>query len=241
MSSTRDSVFSAPGWELSEFTFDKRVSAVFEDMLKRSVPGYGTLISLIAVLAKRYAQDDSRVYDIGCSLGTASLAMAQNIKAKNCEIIAFDTSTPMIDRCSEIVKELHSSIPIHLFCDDALNVDYENCSVALLNLTLQFINREDRDFLIKKIYDSMLPNGALIIAEKVTDESDGELITELYYDYKRANSYTDTEIIEKRTALENVLVTDSEEEHINRLKNAGFKRVERWFQAFSFRGYIAWK
>ncbi len=237
----RDKVFTDPTWELSEFTFDERVTSVFENMIKRSVPGYGTLISLIAVLAKKYAQENSKIYDIGCSLGTASLAVAQNVTVENCEIHAFDSSRPMIDKFSNIVKELHTPTPIRLFCGDALEVEYCNCSVAILNLTLQFISSSERLSLLSKIYKSLLPNGAIIIAEKVTDESRDELITDLYYEYKRANNYSDLEISQKRTALEDVLVTDTEAVHIQRLKDAGFSRVERWFQAFSFRGYIAWK
>jgi tRNA (cmo5U34)-methyltransferase len=233
----RDVVFRGEHPEIAEFAFDERVSAVFSDMLKRSVPGYGTIISLIAVLAKKYAQPDTAIYDLGCSLGAVSFAIAKNVK--NCRIFGFDVSEPMIKKAKSLISQNSDAGKISFFCEDITKINFEKTSFAVLNLTLQFINPEERFALLKKIYDSTVENGVLILTEKINGED--EFFTDVYYDFKRANGYDETEISRKRTALENVLITDSEEIHIGRLKEVGFKKIQRWFQALNFRSYIAWK
>lgn len=84
--------FSAPIAKLGDWTFDERVAEVFPDMIQRSVPGYSNIISMIGMLAERFVQPHSRVYDLGCSLGAATLSMRRNISVEGCQIIAVDNS-----------------------------------------------------------------------------------------------------------------------------------------------------
>jgi hypothetical protein len=44
------------------------VAEVFPDMIQRSVPGYSNIISMIGMLAERFVQPNTQVYDLGCSL-----------------------------------------------------------------------------------------------------------------------------------------------------------------------------
>jgi hypothetical protein len=67
--SDRDTLFSAPIASLGDWTFDERVAEVFPDMIQRSVPGYSNIISMIGMLAERFVQPGTQVYDLGCSLG----------------------------------------------------------------------------------------------------------------------------------------------------------------------------
>jgi hypothetical protein len=41
-------------------------------MIQRSVPGYSNIISMIGMLAERFVQPNTQVYDLGCSLGAAT-------------------------------------------------------------------------------------------------------------------------------------------------------------------------
>jgi tRNA (cmo5U34)-methyltransferase len=81
-----------------DFVFDDKVASVFDDMIQRSVPGYSTIIAMIGVLAERYCQPDSRVYDLGCSLGGATYAIAHYVAHQHYSIIDVDNSTSMIQR-----------------------------------------------------------------------------------------------------------------------------------------------
>ena len=72
------------------FRFNGNVAAVFPDMLQRSIPGYAASIEAIGSLAARYVKPGTRCYDLGCSLGAATLAMRQGIDVPGCRIVAVD-------------------------------------------------------------------------------------------------------------------------------------------------------
>lgn len=59
--------------------------------------------------------------------------------------------------------------------------------------------------------------------------------------FKRATTATSSEpeIAQKRSALENVMLPDTFEEHRERLLAAGFSRVSQWFQCLNFASMIA--
>jgi tRNA (cmo5U34)-methyltransferase len=152
----RDRIYLDPRNEINEFAFDDSVARVFPDMLKRSVPGYGTLISMIGVLANQYIKPDSNIYDLGSSLGAATLAVQQNIQYDNCTIYAVDSSEDMIERSKDIFKESQNTARIIPLYSDIRDVEIHNASMVILNLTLMFIDKEEREGLLKKIKKGMI-------------------------------------------------------------------------------------
>ncbi|KRT58193.1 hypothetical protein Ga0076813_13015, partial [endosymbiont of Ridgeia piscesae] len=46
-----DRLYAEPQQGSGDFVFDRQVAQVFPDMIKRSVPGYGTIINMIGTLA----------------------------------------------------------------------------------------------------------------------------------------------------------------------------------------------
>jgi tRNA (cmo5U34)-methyltransferase len=216
---------------------------VFPDMIQRSVPGYGTLISNIGIMAARYAQENSSCYDLGSSLGAVTLSMRQRIKAEGCQIIAVDNSAAMIERAEKIIAADNNRVPVELRCEDINQTLIENASVVVMNFTLQFIAPALRDELIRQIYQGLKPGGVFILSEKLAFDSDEQqtFFTEAHHDFKRANGYSDLEISQKRSALENVLIPETLSTHQHRLSQAGFSRSECWFQCFNFASLIAFK
>ncbi|MNZ86394.1 tRNA (cmo5U34)-methyltransferase [compost metagenome] len=113
--------------------------------------------------------------------------------------------------------------------------------MVALNFTLQFIPREQRRDLLARIRQTLLPGGALILSEKLrfADSEEQQLLTDLHIAFKRANGYSELEIAQKRSAIENVMKPDSLEEHRERLLAAGFSKVIPWFQCLNFASLIA--
>ncbi|MGF1739897.1 carboxy-S-adenosyl-L-methionine synthase CmoA [Vibrio profundum] len=241
--SLKDTIFSAPINKIGDFTFDEKVAEVFPDMIQRSVPGYSNIISAIGMLAERYVAPNSLVYDLGCSLGAATLSMRRHIKAENCKIIAVDNSPAMVERCTLHVNAYRSDTPVDVIEADIRNVTIENASMVVLNFTLQFLAPDDRQTLLEKIYAGLRPGGVLILSEKYTFENDmaNELLIDLHHNFKRANGYSELEVSQKRSAIENVMRPDSIDTHRERLKNIGFSSNEVWFQCFNFGSMFAIK
>ena len=109
--SDRDTLF-ASGLPNEHFVFDEKVAAVFPDMINRSVPGYATIIAMIGTLSAEYAQPASICYDLGCSLGAASLSMRHNIRAENCAIVAVDNSAAMVEGCRQAIERDSAVLPV---------------------------------------------------------------------------------------------------------------------------------
>lgn len=240
---TKDKIFEDPLYNIVDFEFDNKVANVFEDMLKRSIPGYSSIIATVGMLTKLYSQPNSNYYDLGSSLGASALAMRRNVVHPNCRVIAVDNSEAMVNRSKDIIGMDNSPTPIDIFCDDIRNFKIENAAVVVLNYTLQFISPKNRDKIVQNIFNGMKNGGILILSEKIIFE-DAELNERQisrYHNFKRLNGYSDIEISKKKEALENVLIPDSVETHKKRLLNSGFKTADVWHQTFNFISIVAEK
>ena len=230
----------------TEFVFDEKVADVFEDMINRSVPGYSTIISMISVLAKQYCTSGSSVYDLGCSLGAATLAIRSQVSHSDYRLIAVDNSTAMVEKLAEQVLVHNNGVEdktIEIKCADLLDIEIERASVVVLNFTLQFIPPEKRNLLIENIYNGMNPGRILILSEKIRlpDENLEALFRDTYHTFKEKMGYSKLEISQKRAALENVLFSESINTHKERALAAGFKAADVWFQCFNFASLVAFK
>ncbi|MFL2840695.1 MAG: carboxy-S-adenosyl-L-methionine synthase CmoA [Pseudohongiellaceae bacterium] len=243
MAADKDNIFLYDE-ALVDFVFNDKVASVFADMVNRSVPGYGLIVRMISVLAEKYACKNTRLYDLGCSLGAVTFLL-QELKLNNCSIVAVDNSSAMIQRCQESLKQnkFLDALPVEFRCEDIQETELSNASVVMLNFTLQFISPERRNNIIKKIYDGLVPGGILIISEKIifTENEKNSLFIDLYHQFKKANGYSDLEISRKRSALEHVLIPETIAEHNERIKAAGFTIFEPWFQCFNFASMFAVK
>lgn len=236
--SRTDQIYAHKLPEIPVFSFNDAVAEVFTDMINRSVPGYQSVLALLGSLSSSCVTRNSNVYDLGCSLGAASIMIQHHVAVEPVQIIAIDNSSAMIEKAK---AELPDSVSLK--CEDVLQSDIENASLACLNLTLQFIAPGDRKNLLENIYHGLNPGGALLIFEKIcfADESINQLMIDLYHQYKKTNGYTSMEISQKRTALENTLLPDTPAQHEQRLAEIGFTPVTRVFQALNFMAWIAWK
>lgn len=239
----KDTLYAEHQGSVSHFVFDEKVVDVFPDMINRSVPGYSAIILMIGQLAARYAQAHSRCYDLGCSLGAGTFAMARRIECEDVQIVAVDSSDAMIQKLAALLEREKPRTPVQLLTEDIMNIDISKASVVVLNFTLQFIPLEKRENLLKKIADGMLPGGVLVLSEKITfeDSNHDELVTDMHHFFKATNGYSHLEIAQKRTALENVLLPETLQQHKARLHACGFKNANLWFQCFNFASLLAFK
>lgn len=242
MKKKKDTVYSTRQDHVDEFQFDAQVADVFENMIQRSVPGYGLLLDMIAVLTEKYAQQGSNCYDLGCSLGASTLRIRQNLP-QDCTVIGVDNSAAMVERCKQNLARDHSQAAVDIRLEDLQDTLIENASVVVMNFTLQFIPDEDRPAILKQIVDGLNKGGILILCEKISfeDPQRQALMTDLHHEFKRHQGYSDLEIAQKRSSLENVLITNTMNEHIARLKDAGFSTTEVCVRCLNFVAFIAIK
>ena len=239
---SKDKLFNKK-MEPSSFSFNQEVTEVFPDMLERSIPGYRTTINSIKYLASEYSRKGTNCYDLGCSLGASSIALGEGAFANDCSIIAVDKSTPMTKRFSEIIKQEKLDLNIQILNEDVLDTQITNASIVIMNFTLQFIRKQDRQLVLDKIYNGLNDGGLLILSEKITqgDKKINNLLIDLHENFKLENLYTREEIENKKESIKNVLVEDDIETHQSRLSKSGFTKFGIWLQHFNFASFVAIK
>ena len=240
-----DTIYAGRDSDDEPFRFNAAVTRVFPDMLQRSIPGYAASIEAIGSLAARYVKPRTNCYDLGCSLGAATLAMRQGIAADGCHIVAVDNAPAMVECCRQVMEEDDASrtsdTSVEVVHGDIRDVKIANASMVVLNYTLQFLELADRDAMIQKILDGLGGGGVLVLSEKVVDDDPHveELFVDLHHEHKRRNNYSALEISRKRAALENVLIPESVADHRERLSRAGFRHAAVWLRYFNFVSIVA--
>jgi len=241
--SGKDEVFKDNITKASDFKFSSKVANVFDDMVTRSVPFYIEIQRMIGEIAADHYQDNTNVYDLGCSTGTTMIVLNESIPA-HIPFVGVDDSRAMLDKCKHKLEEAGFTRPFKLEVAD-LNgeVEIENASIVVLCPTLQFVRPISRQRLLEKIYSSLVPGGVLIIVEKILaeDSSWNRDFIKYYYNMKRRNHYSEMEISQKREALENVLIPYKLSENITMLREAGFLNYDVFFKWYNFSGFIAKK
>lgn len=241
----KDQLFSGKQSAPGDFEFNSDVARVFDDMLARSIPLYSEQQRLIATVARQFYIPGTKIIDLGCSTGTTLANLANGLP--DSQLIGIDASQAMLDKASDNLQRAGIADRITLqqadLNSDLSALDFSNTSVVTLCWTLQFIRPLKRDALIRKIYDNLLEGGVLIVTEKVLTNNShmNRFFIDFYYDFKRANGYSDVEINRKREALENVLIAYRLDENIELFHRNGFQTAETFFQWFNFAGILCVK
>lgn len=227
----RDEIIANGKWE-----FDEKVSAVFDDMLPRSIPDYGMMRKMVYSVGKRFISHGN-VVDLGCSLGESFRSFADD----GAKIFGYEVSPSMV----KIAKEKFSSYDnVHIEIRDCIkNFPDIKATLVLSILTAQFTPIEYRHKLIKNIYDSLEDGGALIYVEKIlgSDSEMDDILVDSYYSLKEDNNYSKEQIAAKRKSLEGVLVPLTSEWNEKLLKSAGFRKIECFWRCLNFAGWLVIK
>jgi tRNA (cmo5U34)-methyltransferase len=221
-----------------KWEFNNEVTAVFDDMLQRSIPDYSGMRRTTTELALRFSQNGTYVVDLGCSRGAALKPIIES-SDKKVNYLGIEVSEPMRAAAK---KELSGKAEI---VDLDLRDVYPNvsASVTLSVLTLQFIPIEYRQRIIQNAFDNTITGGVFLLVEKVlgADAFSDRLLVETYYDRKGENGYSTDQITAKRRSLEGVLVPVTADWNVEMLKQAGFKHVECYWRHLNFAAWIGVK
>ena len=239
----RDTIFAEPSRAVSDFTFDRAVASVFDDMVSRSVPFYAEMQRMVVEMAGDFVTPDSNVYDLGCSTATTFLQLHPRLPP-SARFVGFDNSEEMLAKAREKLTMAGVDRRVDLQVADLdQGAHIENASLVMMILTLQFIRPLNRERLMQSIYRGLNEQGCLLLIEKVLGEDSifNRLFINYYYEMKRRHGYSEMEISQKREALENVLIPYKLLENRELLLRNGFRAVDVFFKWYNFCGIIAVK
>ena len=229
-----------------DFTFDTKVAQVFDDMVGRSVPFYAELQQMLADLTLQFTPaNDGAICDLGCSTGTTIDFILSNPSCPpTVHAFGVDNAPAMLDQAREkLDSHVRANRVTFITADLDGELQLPSVNVVLMNWTLQFVRPIHREALVRRIFSSLKPGGALLMAEKVLVEDSllNRLYIELYYRYKAKQGYTAEEIQRKRESLENVLVPYRVEENVELLQRCGFSAFDTCFRWFNWAAFVAIK
>lgn len=229
-----------------KFVFDKEVADVFNNMIFRSIPGYDVLLKLTGIVSKNFIKNNSVCYDFGASLLKSTKAVIDANKSKIFKILAIDNSISMFENAKTIISDLNAKNPninIDFDVSDVCDIKINKLSFGILNFILQFLPKNKKLEFLTKVYEGLEVGGAIILSEKIVFEENflQNFYTNSYFFYKKLNGYSDIEIKNKKKALSGVLIPETLEFHIKRLRNLGFKEIIVLMQILNFVSILAIK
>lgn len=226
----------------SKWEFDGEVTRAFDDMLARSVPQYEAMRDAVSKIAASRFVDGTDVVDLGCSRGEALAPLVRAIGKRARRFVGIEVSEPMLAASrSRFFAEENAGLVSVENLDLRRSYPDVKASVTLSVLTLQFVPIEHRLRVMRDAFRSTVPNGVLILVEKVIGASadiDAEMVAR-YYDLKRAHGYSDDQIERKRLSLEGVLVPVTAAWNEDLLRRSGFAEVDCFWRWMNFAGWIA--
>ncbi|MCP4991297.1 MAG: methyltransferase domain-containing protein [Colwellia sp.] len=236
LTDSTDSIIPQGKW-----SFDKDVTAVFDNMLARSIPQYKEMRQACFEIACRYRQEGSWIIDLGCSRGEAIAGLIDKFGAHN-KYCGIDISDPMLDVTRKRFDGyIQSGIVEVSKVDLRHSYPIKSASVILCVLTLQFTPIEYRHKILANIYNSLRSGGALILVEKVIGSSSeiDEAMVDTYINLKSKHGYTQEQIERKKLSLEGVLVPVTAKWNEELLSIAGFRHVDCFWRWMNFAGWMA--
>lgn len=234
------SIHHRPG---KRWAFNDKVTHVFTDMLRRSIPQYDMMRKTVFDVGSRFVQPNTRIVDLGCSKGDALSPFVSKYGVAN-RYVGVEVSKPMLAAASERFKaEIAAGVVTLMDLDLRNGYPCGAASLTLCVLSLQFTPVEHRQRILRDVFNNTEPGGALILVEKVLGATAdiSMLMVTLYHEYKASNGYGSEEIERKRLALEGVLVPVTARWNEELLHGAGFQQVDCFWRWMNFGAWIAVK
>lgn len=241
LSPEKDEIFETGPWP-KPFVFNEDVVRVFDDMVSRSIPLYREVLACAAHWARAYYQAETRIIDVGCSTGTFLELLGRFLKQPS-KLIGIDNSQPMLEKARQKLVHVQQIHQVELICKNVEDCSFENSSVVVINYTLQFLPMQERQKLLRSVYEGLAPGGLLFLSEKIKSAYPQfqETITVHYEAFKARNGYARSEIERKKEALENVLVPLTEAQQAQMLNESGFAQVDSPIKLHNFISFVALK
>ncbi len=231
---------------MADFTFAHREEG-FDEHIENSIRGYSNLLDDVIALSRYFVEDDTRVYDIGCSTGKLTQRMLESNQdfCYNAEYVGVEIAEGFVkdlEKRKEFIDKAHPWSSVNFDIQDVRDTEFFNASLVTSIFTLQFMPKRDRKKVIENIYHGLNCGGAFIFSEKTICENANfqDMLTFNYYDYKR-KSFDTEDIMNKERTLRHMMKPNTWNELTDMIYNAGFTDVQPFWRNHMFVGAIAVK
>lgn len=221
------------------WSFSGSMPKYFDKHICKSIPMFSEFRWLTCQISKYFIQEDSVVYDIGCSTGSFLKRLAKEFGYPKTKFYGIDIEKKMIKYATK--KNIFKSVKyIH---KDVTKFKFKKSDLILSLFSIQFIKQKERQKLINRIYNSLNYGGAFLFMEKVRsyDARTQDMKNEIYAEWKRQNGFTEKQIFNKTKSIAGKLDPFSSRGNIQMLSRAGFKNIETVAKYINFEMFLAIK
>jgi len=218
----------------------------YDDVIKKRVPLYNEIQTLMVSLLPFSRKEYLRVLDLGCGTGGTSVALLKEFPLAR--VTGIDSSSDMLAVAAAKVKQ--TTWRIDFICQDIRVVSgqwpgvrgEEEFDAIISAFSLHFLTEDEKKALFSKCRDALKPGGMLIYAEAVMSPSATvyQLYMEKWKDFQRSNGFSEDEIGAHMLKFVRDVKPLTVERQIDLMKEAGFTDVECYFKYMNwavFGGY----
>jgi len=213
---------------MKDWTFDEFAQG-FDSHVREQLPWYELVTESVAFIVRNYLCKNGVVYDIGCSTGNMTMAMMEMVEEREARIIGIDPEKSMVQAYSRFLAKPNVTV----FQEHAEQHEYESYDVAVVMLTAMFIPVSHHEDFLETLYYNLNVGGAIIIVDKVTDESGyfSTVMKRLTMFWKLQNGAKPEDILRKELSLSGV----QRPLDAKLLRNY---KAKQFFQLGEFKGWV---
>ncbi len=213
---------------------DPEAAARYADGPRRFVPGFEALHRMTGILLAEHAPADARVLVLGAGGGLELRALAE--AHPGWTFVGVDPAREMLRQAERTLGPLKDRVAlVEGYIDDAPDGPFD---AATCLLTLHFLDASARQDTVRAIHRRLKP-GAPFVAAHGSFPQDGSRSQWLarYEAYAVASGADRVQAAKARVAVDGHLPTLAPEEDAAILRAGGFREVDLFFAAFTWRGW----
>lgn len=204
----------------------------------RFVPGYADLHRMTRILLAERAAPDARILVLGAGGGLELKALAE--AEPGWRFVGVDPAAEMLKQAERTLGPSNARVELQQgYIDDAPEGPFD---AATCLLTLHFLDADERRRTAREIHRRLKPGAPFVAAHSSFPQADsdrGRWISR-YAAYAVASGADPDKVKNARAAIDAGLSLLSPEQDARVLSEAGFRDVELFYAAFTWRGWVGY-
>jgi len=213
--------------------FNTEEAANYDDVIRRRIPLYREIQTLMASLLPFPKKEYLRVLDLGCGTGETSVSLLKEYPLAR--VTGIDSSPDMLDVARKKVK--HTTWRVDFLCQDirAFNLEGE-FDVIVSGFSLHFLSPDEKEEILRKCLALLKDGGMFMDSEAVLSPSEKvyNMYMEKWKDFMRSNGFSDEEIGSHILKFLKDVKPMTVDNQLGLMRKAGFRDVECYFK------YLNW-
>lgn len=217
---------------------DPAAVAQYAENVARQVPGLHALHRMTHVLLAEHVPADGRVLVLGAGGGMELKALAEASPAWR--FTGVDPSPEMLALASRTLGDLGSRVDlVRGFIKSAPDIGFDGATCLL---TLHFLSVEERSRTLRELRRRLKPGAPLVVAHHSVPARAEEKLAwfRRWATFATLNGLPDDGVRSRAEFAASNLPTLSPEREVELLEEAGFERVELFYAALTFKGWVAY-